>query len=187
MRREKRRATVPMERRIQMCSSEKCLRRGGRSVLLVRVCYPVMLPANGGEQLLTATDDGAERFNRCYAEAAELFLQKGLELLEPEVLTGDNGSSCLRRLLICEMTPVWKSLEASAVGESEKLDRKGKKQGFFKRSKELSNTKDYFLQVTVTRRYGYRREVLQPSAPLETHQWRFPEGTMKVFSANPSK
>lgn len=55
-------------------------------VLTVKAVYPLLIPADeGDENTLVATEEAMERFNRCYGRAAESFVDSGASRLGEEM------------------------------------------------------------------------------------------------------
>ena len=187
MKREKKAVAVPTARRINLCTLERCLRSRERSVLLVRVSYPVMVAAEGMIPTLTATDDAVERLNRCYAEAAELFVQNGMEIIGSGLLSDVTEAMCLRHLLVCEMIPV---LDPEIKPESREANDRvlGRMRTAFQKAQgEISGEMACVLEIEITRRYGVKRKLDTSALAVERHVWRFPEGTLTVYPAIDSK
>lgn len=163
--RKNRSAEEPLKRWIlkTACLERHC-RADGRSLLVVRAIYPILIEAEEAEEAtVTAYVSAAERFNACYAEAAEGFIQGGMEALGPRVQTQFEATdatarpSFLRRELVCLMS-------AAPCSVSEPTGRSA-------REGEL-------CEVTVRRTYGVRRREAEEKILVGRHLWQFPHGLL---------
>ncbi len=140
------------------------------TLLTVKAAYPVLVMAEGDEAgKISASEEAAERFNDCYARAAEAFVSGGLLTYGEKAREEFSGLSArerhlyLRRELVCSM--------AAAVEPSEKDARGGQ-------SVEVELPQKQTVTVDVRITYGTRRERQILNSDHPPQRWSFPKGIL---------
>lgn len=157
-----------------LCESTVCrrLRVGPCPVLTVKAVYPTLtLTAEPRGDELLCTEATAERFNACYRAAAEAFVDAALEQAEPSVRAEYEAAGpeaahrFMGRMLVCRMTAAPEITRESSEPPE----------------------KCTCLIVTVERLFGVRRGAWREQREIAWHVWRFPEGTLSLYSPKSKK
>ncbi len=157
-------------------SAVRHLREGACTILTVKACYPVLTQNDHSTAAsIMATAEAASRFNACYADAAEAFVQGGLSVVGSEVkalfdaVGAESRSLFLRRELSCHMTLRRENEQGN--GGSRCHRRVKLEVGEGQRSEFL---------VEVDRLYCTRRSRNADRVTSGIHHWSFPWGVMEI-------